>query len=331
MVEPPPQPVSRMTEPESELSPSELRTQRRGERRKRWYTRFQRVSFYTYSTVLVVLLLVGVLWPRIFVLIPPGHHGVLYEPLREGTVTDAELIYGEGLHVIPPWDNLYIYETRLQQRFLEFDMLSDEGLQLTVVVSVRFRAARDMLGFLHQDIGTDYYERLIKPEVGGHLRETLGYRPAHEIYSSAGDLLQELNHVSMLTRVGDATSTYIILQEIKLVNVSLPEIVEEAIADRYRQEQLRLEYKDRVAREEHEAERKRIEARGISDYKEIVGEESLRWREIEAAKELAMSPNAKVIMLGSSGGNGGSPFLFSLGTDPAPPPAGDAPDPKDDP
>ena len=295
--------------------------------RDRAYNRFQRVSFYVYTVVLAILFLTAVLWQRVFIIIPSGHHGVKYEPLREGTVTDPRLIYGEGIHVIAPWDELYIYETRLQQRFLDFDMLSDEGLGLEVVVSVRFRPERNMLGFLHQDIGTDYYERLIEPEVEGHVRETLGHRPAHEIYSSAGDLIQELNRVSTLSRIGDAASPYVMVQEVKLVHVGLPAIVEEAIADRYRQEQLRLEYDDRVAREEKEAQRKRIEAKGIADYNEIIGDDALLWREIDAVKELAKSPNAKVLMLGNNGGEGNMPLIFSLGMQDAIAP-GDLP--KDD-
>ncbi|PRQ08472.1 prohibitin family protein [Enhygromyxa salina] len=286
--------------------------------RDRTYNWFQRVSFLVYSIIIVVLLALGMLWPRVFIVVESGHHAVKYEPLGGGTVTNPEHLYGEGIHVIVPWDSLYIYETRLQQRFLEFNMLSDEGLSLEIVISVRYRPERDMLGFLHQDIGTEYYERLIRPQLEAHVRETLGHRPAHEIYSSAGDLVQELNHVTTLTRIGDATKPYVIVQEVKLVNVDLPDIVDQAIADRYRQEQLRLEYDDRLLREEKEAERKRIEAKGIADYNDIIGPDSLRWRDIEAVKALAESPNAKIIMLGGGGTSqdGQPPLMFSLSTAP---------------
>ena len=284
----------------------------------RIFNGFQRVSFFVYSVITVFILLMGILWPRVFILIGPGHHAVMYQPLQEGTLTSPEDIYGEGIHVIFPWNQLYIYETRLQQKFIEFSMLSDEGLSLDIVVSVRYRATRDMLGFLHQDIGTDYYERLIRPKVESHVRQTLGHRPAYEIHSTAGDLIQALNGVTTLTRIGGSIEApYIIIQELELVNVALPPIVEQAIADRYRQEQLRHEYDDRLVREEKEAERKRIEARGIADYEDIIGDDWLRWRDIEAVKALAASPNAKIILLGNNDGSEGGqpPLLFSLSAD----------------
>jgi regulator of protease activity HflC (stomatin/prohibitin superfamily) len=293
----------------------------------RAWRRFNQLSFYVYTTVVVILLLIAALWPRMFITVPAGHHGVMYRYFLGGTVTDE--IWGEGVHVIPPWDTLTIYESRLQEQRIAFSVLSDEGLDLDVLVSVRFRADRDMLGYLHQDVGPDYYERLVRPEVMAHVRRTFGNRPAHEIYSSAKDVLPELRNVPMITRLGEADRGYIIIQEIRLVDVGLPEVVEAAIAEKYRQEQLMLEYRYRLEREEQEAERKRIEAKGIHDYNEIAGALSpdvLRWRDIEATMEVAKAPSSKVIMLGG----GDAPVVFSMGVDPGPPaaaPASPAPAP----
>lgn len=288
--------------------------------RDRAYNRVQAASFYFYSIVVVVLLLIGVLWKRMFVVIESGHHGVIYRTLGVGTVTHQQ--WGEGLHVIPPWDEMTVYETRLQQEFIEFGILSDEGLDLVVTASVRFRPDSEMLGYLHQDIGPDYYQRLIKPSIKAHVRETFGHRPAHDIYASVGDLVQEIERVPMLSRIqaGPAASgegrPYIIIQEIKITDIDLPEVVVESIADRYQQQQLMLEYDDRIARAEKEAERKRIEAKGIHDYSQVAGDLSsdvLRWKDIEATLELAKAPSSKVIMLGGS--TESTPLVFSIGTD----------------
>lgn len=332
--------------------------QTRGDRVWTWLNKF---SFYVYTALVVFLLLIGMLWKRVFITIPPGHHGVMFRQFGEGTVT--ERVWGEGLHVIPPWDELTLYESRLQQQKVKIDILSDEGLTLGIVVSIRFRPNHCLLGYLHQDIGPEYYDRLIRPEVEAHVRQTFGNRPAHEIYASAKDVVQELRQVPMITRIGgrrDAEGNilpqippletdevdelaqprdrctkeqrregYIEVQELKLIDVDLPEIVVAAIAEKYRQEQLMLEYRHRITREEQEAERKRIEAKGIRDYNAIAGEVSedlLRWRDVEATTELAKSPSSKVIVLGG-GGSGQTPLLFNLSGDaaatPAPAPAED--------
>lgn len=286
-----------------------------------------RVQYVTYTAVVVVLLAIGFLWPRMFITVPTGSQGVMFRHFAGGTVTDQS--WGEGLHIIPPWDRLTLYEVRLQQRTLRFDVLSDEGLNLRVAIAVRFRPNSELLGYLHRDIGPDYFERMIQPDIQAHVRRTFGHRPAHEIYASANDLLLELLRVPSLGRLDEADGEsvpYVQIQEIRLVDIELPKIVEAAIAEKYRQEQLMLEYRYKLEREQQEAERKRTEASGIRDYNLIVGDLSpdvLRWRDLDATAELARSPNAKVLVLGGSAA--GSSLLFNVGGDPAAPPAATAP------
>ncbi|MFY0534446.1 prohibitin family protein [Nannocystis pusilla] len=275
------------------------------------------VEYLTYITLVVALLLLGFLWPRMFITVPTGSQGVMYRYFAGGTVTDR--VWGEGLHIIPPWDHLTLYEVRLQQKTLNFDVLSDEGLNLQVSVSVKFRPYSDMLGHLHRDIGPDYFERVIKPDIQAHVRRTFGDRSAHKIYSSANDLMLELRRISALSRKelgdGDEKKPYAQIQELDLIDLELPDAVLAAIAERYRQEQLTLEYRHRLEREEAEAQRKRTEASGIRDYNTIIGELSpdvLRWRDLEATSELAKSTNSKVVVLGGGSGSSSS-LLFNVG------------------
>lgn len=56
-----------------------------------------------------------------------------------------------------------------------------------------------------------------------------------------------------------------------------------------------------LQKERQEAERKRVEAQGISDYQKIISqsltEQQLKYELIKAQKEIALSPNAKVIIM----------------------------------
>jgi len=293
------------------------------ERLTKW---LRKVRFTLYTTLVVLLFLVGFLWPRIFIRVPAGSSAVMYRFFLGGTVTDH--VWGEGLNVIPPWDELTVYETRMQHQKLKFDVLSEEGLNLPLEISVRYRPNKEMLGFLHQDIGVDYFDRLIRPEVESHVRRTFGGRTAHEISTSVRDLLQEIGKVSALGRLDESGNarSYVQLYELKVVDIELPEIVQSAIADKYKQEQLMLEYRFRLEREEKEAERRRTEAAGIRDYNLIaskVSPEMLKWRSIEASLELAKSQmeiaksqNSKVVVLG--GGPGAQMLLNVDGTTGAP-------------
>ncbi|MDI3289253.1 prohibitin family protein [Polyangium sp. 15x6] len=296
------------------------------ERLAKW---LRKARFTLYTTLVVLLFVVGFLWPRIFIRVPAGSSAVMYRFFLGGTVTNR--FWGEGLNVIPPWDELTVYETRMQQQKLKFDVLSEEGLNLPVEVSVRYQPNMEMLGYLHQDIGVDYFERLIRPEVESHVRRTFGSRTAHEIYTSVRDLLQEVGKVSALGRLDESGNArpYVQLYELKLIDIELPEIVQSAIADKYKQEQLMLEYRFRLEKEEKEAERRRTEAAGIRDYNLIatkVSPDILKWRSIEASLELAKSQielaksqNSKVVVLG--GGPGTQMLMNVDGATVAPPAA----------
>ena len=57
-----------------------------------------------------------------------------------------------------------------------------------------------------------------------------------------------------------------------------------------------------LAKERQEAERKRVEAQGISDYQRIINESltdrQLQYEQIKAMKDLAGSGNAKMVIMG---------------------------------
>ena len=132
-----------------------------------WETR--RFKFYLSGILLAITL--AFLWPRIFITIQSGHQGVKY--LRFGGGTVVSKVWGEGFHIIAPWDKLIIYETRILQKVVEFPVLTQEGLEIQMHVSVRFQPTVTEVGHLHQEVGPDYFNRLIVPEVQAHLRRTM--------------------------------------------------------------------------------------------------------------------------------------------------------------
>ncbi len=80
------------------------------------------------SISLMVVLLVGVvLWPYMVITVPSGHVAVLWYRfpgfdvycgclVNRGTVLNPSELREEGLHVIAPWNRLFIYDLRLQSK-----------------------------------------------------------------------------------------------------------------------------------------------------------------------------------------------------------------------
>ena len=247
----------------------------------------------------VLIFLIVFLSPDIFVSIGPGDVGVLYLRFFGGTQTDKVL--GEGIKVIPPWDRIYIYTVRVQEVKHEMQVLTAEGLSLTLFLSTRYHPERETVGLLHQRVGPDYKERIVIPEVESALREIMGHFKIHEVYGSERGLIQKVINESL----EGVSQRYVRIDDIILRHVELPAKVREAVEEKMTQLQLTEAYEYKLDREKQEAKRKEIEANGYKKYNEILNAsltpQLLRWKGIEATKELAKSPNSKIIFVGNRG------------------------------
>jgi len=248
-----------------------------------------------------------ILSSSIFVTIDSGQAGVLYEKFGKGTVTDGYL--AEGFHVKMPWNTIYIYDARVQEKRQEMEVLSKNGLTIKVEVSIRFRPNVDQLGMIHKDIGQQYEAKIIIPEVRSSVRKIIGKYDPEELYSTKRELIQQ----EIFEETEDnVRAKYITLDAILIRSVELPPTIKTAIENKLKQEQESKEYEFRLEKEQKEAERKRIEAQGIKDFQDIVSEgisdKLLKWKGIESTLELSKSDNAKVVIIGS--GKDGLPVIL---------------------
>lgn len=256
--------------------------------------------------------LVAFFWNRIFVKIDAGEAGVLYRLFSGGTVTDRPP-YGEGLHVIFPWNKMFIYNARVQQVADEFTVLSQDGLAIQVEVSIRYRPQYEFLGKLHKDVGYDYVDKVVKPEIQAQFRFVLGQYKPEEIYTSQGFIVQTVVQGAM----AEISERYILLDDLLLKSVTLPRPVAESIESKLRAQQLAQEFDYRLMTETKEAERKKIEAEGIRNFQDTItgsgiSEQFLRFKGIEATLELAKSPNSKIVIIG--GGDDKLPLILDGST-----------------
>jgi hypothetical protein len=97
-----------------------------------------------------------------------------------------------------------------------------------------------------------------------------------------------------------------------VLSIELPPDIVDAINRQTEQYYMIQEYKFRVQREAEESKRKQIEADGIAAFQKTVSqgisESYLRWRGIEATLQLALSPNSKIVVIGS--GKDGLPIIL---------------------
>jgi len=257
---------------------------------------------------LIFTFLVVYLANRIFILIGPGEAGVLFRRLTEGT--DITKIHSEGMSVILPWNKMFKYNVRVQERAEVVQALSSNGLTITVSVSMRYYPEYRNLAVLHQKIGPDYAEKIVVPEVIAGVREVIGkYRP-EELYTLKTSDISEAIIQSVVRSVSEK---FIVLDDVNIKNIKLPALVTQAIENKLTQEQMAQEYEFRIAREQREAERLAIQAGGIAVFNQRVNAsltpDLLRFKGIEATLELSKSTNSKVIVIGS--GQDGLPIILN--------------------
>ena len=282
--------------------------------------------------IIILLILVGIaaLSPRMFITIEAGHVGVLFKRFHGGT--DIERPYDEGFHIIAPWDSMFIYDARYQNQASVIDAHTKDGLNLKVDVAFRFRIEKRNVQQLHKFVGPDYVEKLILPVLGARVREEVAKYTPEDVYSTDRNKIQEdirekVRNEFNMTAEADTLlerTQFLEINEIFLRDVVLPEGLQKSMVEKNQQEQMALEYKFRIDREEQEAKRKRIEAEGIRDFANIVKDgitdRYLMWRGIDATLNLAQSNNSKVIVIGA--GKTGLPILLgNLDSTIVPPPA----------
>ncbi len=255
--------------------------------------------------IMIVLLL---LTSNVFVTIQPGHKGIIFRPFGQGLVKDN--IYGQGFHIVAPWNKMYVYDVRIQEAFESMEVLSRNGLGIKVDLSFRFSPVQDKIGYLHDDIGTLYAEKIIKPEIRSATREVIGKYLPEELYSSKREAIQ----VEIFQRsLEEIAKKNLLLDAILIRQVELPQTLKDAIERKLKEEQSSLEYEFRLDKERKEAERILIEANGKAKANLVLNasltDKILTDKGIEATIQLANSPNTKVIVVG--GGQNGLPLILN--------------------
>ena len=247
-----------------------------------------------------------------FKTINAGEKGVLFRKFSGGV--DKERTFGQGFHVIAPWNTLESYNMRVQEIDLKgMEVLANNGLSITLDLSLRYRLMQDKLPLLHDEIGRDYEATIIIPDIRSATREIIGKYSPEELYSGKRDDIQaEIN-----SRIEKAlVDKYIALDAIRIRNIVLPPTIRQAIESKLKQEQESQEYDFRIDKEHKEAQRKKIEAEGIKEYQNIVSQslsnQLLRWQGIEATKELAKAEGSKTVIIGS--GADGLPLILGGGS-----------------
>lgn len=261
--------------------------------------------------LLLFLIVVILLYERIFISIASGEVGVEYD-FFDGTVMDK--VYNDGLNIINPFNSMIIYNSRVQTLKFEQQVITRDGLKVDINHEILYQVNTEFcpicrtvsLPKLHETLGKNYAETLIKPNALSYMRKFIGGLLPQDIFMKQTGLLEKNNkeHLKELL-----IHSHIDIVSYFITKIKLPNTVDSSIAAKFQAEQLNEEYDYKIAIEEKESKRKTLEAQGLKSFRDISGISPVQWKALDVTLKLANSNNGKFIITGNTSQS--LPILFS--------------------
>jgi regulator of protease activity HflC (stomatin/prohibitin superfamily) len=226
---------------------------------------------------------------------------------------DNDILYS-GLHIINPLVEVTTFDVKTQNYTMSavheegakngddaIRILTSDGLEVTIDLSVLFSVKPKEAPKILKEIGDDYLDKIVRPVARTAIRDNAVSYEAVALYSTKR---QEFQDKIFNTITASFAKRGLKLEQLLIRNITLPESVRKAIESKINAEQDAQKMQFVLQKERQEAERKRVEAQGIADYQKILStglsDRQLQYESILAQKAIATSPNAKVIIMGSS-------------------------------
>ena len=236
--------------------------------------------------------------------IPAGHTGVID---FLGNVSDNTL--KPGVSLVNPMAKVEKMSIKTQELKEMMSVPSKEGLSVDLEISLLFKLNSEMANDIYKTVGPNYAEIILVPQFRSVVRGVTARYEAKALYTAsreqlAGEIIDELEKL-----VGPRGIT---IQQAPLRQIKLPARLTQSIEEKLQAEQESQRMAFILQKEEQEAERKLIEAKGISDYNNVVNasltDRILKQKGIDATLKLAASSNSKVVVIGS--GKDGLPLIL---------------------
>ena len=186
---------------------------------------------------------------------------------------------------------------------------SQEGLGVQLEISLLFKLDPEKANDIYKTVGANYEEIILIPQFRSVVRGVTARFEAKALYTASREKLAGEIHDELQKIVGPRGIT---IEAAALRQIVLPTRLTESIEQKLQAEQESQRMAFVLEKERQEAERKRIEAKGIADFQDIVSrgisDQLLKWKGIEATEKLANSQNSKIVIIGS--GKDGLPIIL---------------------
>lgn len=207
-----------------------------------------------------------------------------------------------GIKAFNPFVATYVkVPGQIINKKIDLDIPSKEGLTIRAEVSILYRVDPKLAKTLISSVGVNFEEDLITPVFRSALADVSARFMAKDMHTGERASIEKAVQEMMLETL---ESKGIIVERVLMKRIILPKALSDAIEEKLTSEQEAQRMAFVLQREKQEAERKKIEAKGIAESQEIISsgltDEILRFKTIEAFQTLSTSENAKIILKGDN-------------------------------
>jgi prohibitin 1 len=238
-------------------------------------------------------------------LVGPGQVGVV---VLFGKVQDR--ILKSGIHLVNPFASIekmsvrteiYTMSSKAREASVRgeeaISALTSEGLMVNLDVTVQYHLIPEGAAAVYRDIGPNYVEKIVLPTMRTVIRNIIASYLVEDIYTENRENIALAIEGSLRENIKGRN---IEIESVLMRDVKLPAKVEEKIDEKMaaKQEAERMVFV--LDKEAREAERKKVEAKGIADANSIIARSLsnsyLQWYYIQTLQRLVDSPNNTVII-----------------------------------
>lgn len=228
---------------------------------------------------LLMLLLIGfvIIIPSFIVVVDAGELGVVK---TFGNVSDNTMY--PGIHLKSPFSSVVKMSARTEEYTMSvapnegarigddaIEARASDGALVWLDVTVFYHIDATKAPQVYKELGEDYVEKVVRPEIRSKIREVVAQFPVIEIYSTKrNDVVGKIEE-GLKTSLN---SRGIQAENVLLRNVSLSDTLSNSIEEKLAAQQEAEKFDFVLEKETKEAERKRIEAEGQRDSQSIINQ-----------------------------------------------------------
>ena len=208
--------------------------------------------------------------------VQPGQRGLRWYPLTEGLTTET---LKSGFYWQAPWNQVYLYDITWRSYTETVDALSSDDLLVVLTTAIIMRPIPEEVYFLAQEIGQDFYPRVVKPELLAAVRSVVSNYPMVTVPEKSSEIASKVQAVVVEKLKG----RHLEVTSVALADIELAKVVLDAVERKQAKEQEKEQKEFELIIADRNAEIMRRTARGEGDSVRIRSEGEAEGLTIRAA------------------------------------------------